>query len=141
VKATGLHHVTIRVQDPQATRLWYQKVLGLEFIELPVDERVTGIWRGRPSSGAMLVTQLGACYLVFAPPLEGTSADDKFSEYRIGIDHLAIGVNDRSELDALVTTLLGAGVSTEGVEHDHVLDRDYVAFRDPDNIQWEAYVV
>jgi len=140
MKATGLHHVTIRVQDPDATRLWYEKVLGLQFIELHVDERVSGIWRGNPTSGTMLAAQVGASFVVFAPPLEGTSQQDRFSEYRVGVDHLAIGVADRAELEALVTTLRGAGVQTEGVEHDHVLDKDYVAFRDPDNIQWEAYL-
>ena len=36
--------------------------------------------------------------------------------------------------------LRGAGVETAGIEHDAVLDKDYVAFRDPDNVQWEFYM-
>ena len=141
MKTTGLHHVTIRVQDPEATRRWYEKVLGFQFMELPVDERSTGIWRGHPTSGTMLATQVGASFVLFGPPLEGTAEDDQFSEYRVGVDHLALAIDDRSELDSLVERLRAAGVATEGVETDYVLNKEYVAFRDPDNVQWEAYLV
>ena len=43
-------------------------------------------------------------------------------------------------LDELVERLRAEGVETAGVEHDPVLDKDYVAFRDPDNVQWEFYM-
>jgi catechol 2,3-dioxygenase-like lactoylglutathione lyase family enzyme len=74
------------------------------------------------------------------PPLEGTQEDDRFSERRIGIDHLAFGVDQCGTLEELVERLRAEGVETAGVEHDPVLDKDYVAFRDPDNVQWEFYM-
>jgi hypothetical protein len=40
----------------------------------------------------------------------------------------------------LVGRLRGEGVETEGVETDPVLNKEYVAFRDPDNVQWEFYM-
>lgn len=141
MNAVGIHHITVRVQDPEASRRWYEEVLGLGFMEIPVDERVTGIWRGGPTSGALYATQAGGTFVILAPPLEGTPEDDRFSEYRIGVDHLAFAVEDRSELDALVERLRAAGVHTEGVEVDPVLNKEYVCFRDPDNVQWEAYMV
>ena len=137
---TSLHHVAIRVQDPERSRAFYEKVLGFAFQEIPVGRDMTNLWRGSPSDGTLLATQAGDTFVMLEPPLEGTPADDRFNERRIGIDHLAFGVDDRTTLDELVERLRGEGVATEGVEHDPVLDKDYVAFRDPDNVQWEFYM-
>jgi catechol 2,3-dioxygenase-like lactoylglutathione lyase family enzyme len=141
MKVTGIHHVTLRSQDPEAARRFYEEVVGLEFMEIPVSGEVTSIWKGAPAEGSFLATQAGTTFLVIAPPLEGTAEDDRFSEYRIGLDHLAFAVDDRAELDSLVERLRAAGVETQGVETDFVLGKEYVAFRDPDNVQCEAYMV
>ena len=137
---TSLHHVAIRVQDPDRSRAFYEKALGLSFLELSVGPDMTTAWRGSPSEGTLLATQAGSTFVILEPPLEGTPDDDRFSERRIGIDHLAFGVDDRATLDELVERLRAEGVDTQGVEHDPVLDKDYVAFRDPDNVQWEFYM-
>jgi catechol 2,3-dioxygenase-like lactoylglutathione lyase family enzyme len=78
--------------------------------------------------------------VILEPPLEGTPEDDRFNERRIGVDHLAFGVEDPATLDELVERLRAEGSETTGVEHDSVLDKDYVAFQDPDNVQWEFYM-
>lgn len=135
----NLHHVSLRVQDPERSRRFYEDVLQLSFMELPVGEETAGIWRGNPKDGTMLAAQAGDTFVILAPPLEGTPVDDRFSEYRIGVDHLAFGVDDRTALDDLVERLRGAGVDTAGVELDTVLNKEYVCFRDPDNVQWEFY--
>jgi catechol 2,3-dioxygenase-like lactoylglutathione lyase family enzyme len=136
---TSLHHVTLRVQDPDRSRRFYEDVLGLAFMELPVGDVVTAIWRGAPSEGAMFATQAGQTFLVLAPPLEGTPMDDRFDERRIGVDHLAFGVDDRAALEELVERLGANDVETAGIETDPVLGKEYVCFRDPDNVQWEFY--
>jgi glyoxylase I family protein len=141
MKTVGLHHVTIRVADQQSARRFYEDVVGLAFMEIPATEAMTRTWRGAPAQGAFLGAQVGNTFLVIAPPLEGTTAGDRFSEYRIGVDHLALAIDDRSELEALVDRLRGAGVETEGIEVDPVLGKEYAAFRDPDNVQWEAFMV
>jgi catechol 2,3-dioxygenase-like lactoylglutathione lyase family enzyme len=140
LKVAGIHHLTLRSQDPDAARRFYENVVGLEFREIPVSSETTAIWRGAPARGVLLVTQAGNTSVIIAPPLEGTAADDRFSEYRIGLDHLAFAVEDRAELDSLVERLRSAGVETEGVERDPLLGKPYVAFRDPDNVQCEAFV-
>jgi glyoxylase I family protein len=137
---TGLHHVAIRVQDPERSRAFYEKVLGLSFLELPVGADMTSSWRGSPSEGTLLATQAGDTFVILEPPLEGTSSDDRFSERRIGVDHLAFGVDAREDLRRVEGALRDAGVETAGIEHDPVLDKDYVAFRDPDNVQCEFYM-
>ena len=140
MKVAGIHHVLLRSQDPEVARRFYQEVVGLEFMEIPVSSEVTSIWKGAPAEGVLLATQVGETFFLIEPPLEGTPGDDRFSEYRIGLDHLALAVDDRAELDSLVERLTAAGVETKGVETDPVLGKEYVAFRDPDNVQWEAYM-
>ena len=140
MKVTGIHHVLLRSQDPEVARRFYQEVVGLEFMEIPVSGEVTSIWKGAPAEGVLLAAQVGETFLVIAPPLEGTASDDRFSEYRIGLDHLAFAVESRAELDSLVERLATAGVETKGVETDPALGKELVAFRDPDNVQCEAYM-
>jgi glyoxylase I family protein len=140
MKVTSLHHVAIRVQDPDRSRAFYENVLGLSFMELPVGADMTKAWRGSPSEGSLLATQAGDTFVILEPPLDGTPADDRFSERRIGVDHLAFGVEDRASLEELVERLRAEGAGTAGVEHDPVLNKDYVALRDPDNVQWEFYM-
>jgi catechol 2,3-dioxygenase-like lactoylglutathione lyase family enzyme len=140
VAVNGLHHVTIRVQDPDRARAFYEETLGLPFIEIPVDQAFVREWKGNPSEGTLLATQIGSTFLILAPPLEGTPDDDRFSERRIGVDHLAFGVDDPAVLDDVVSALEQASVPTAGVETDPVLGKQYVAFRDPDNVQWEFFL-
>jgi glyoxylase I family protein len=141
MNVSGIHHLALRSQDPAAARRFWEDVVGFSFTEIPVAGDLTSMWRGSPAEGKLLATQVGSTFLILEPPLEGTSGDDRFSERRVGLDHLAFAVDDRSELDRLVERLRQAGAQTEGVEHDPVLDKDYVAFRDPDNVQCEAYMV
>lgn len=140
VAVSGLHHVTIRVQDPDRARVFYEETLGLPFIEIPVDQAFVHEWKGNPAEGTLLATQIGSTFLILAPPLEGTPDDDRFSERRIGVDHLAFGVDDPAVLEEVAAALEGASVPTAGVEVDPVLGKEYVAFRDPDNVQWEFYL-
>lgn len=73
------------------------------------------------------------------PPNPGTPAADRVIDTRVGFDHVAFHVTERSELEKVVEALRRAGVPTAGIERDPVLDKDYVCFRDPDNAQWEFY--
>ena len=140
MKVTSLHHVAIRVQDPDRSRVFYENVLGLSFMEIPLGSDFTNAWRGSPSEGSLLATQAGDTFVILEPPLDGTPDGDRFSERRIGVDHLAFGVEDPATLEELVVLLRAEKVETAGVEHDPVLDKDYVCFRDPDNVQWEFYM-
>ena len=132
MSVANLHHVLLRVQDVERSRRFYEDVLELRFGEIPVGEATTGIWRGNPKEGSLLATQAGDTFVILAPPLEGTPADDRASEYRIGVD-------DPATLEQLVERLRIAGVETAGIETDPALGKTYVCFRDPDNVQWEYF--
>jgi len=126
IQAKGIHHITLRVNDMARSRRFYQDVLGFDVVQAAHDLRYS---------------QVGLTLVALRPPLEGTSAGDRFSEYRIGVDHMAFAVEERGELDKIVRVLREAGVHTEGVELDPTLNKEYVCFRDPDNVQWEFYMM
>jgi glyoxylase I family protein len=63
--------------------------------------------------------------------------DERFSELRVGLDHVAFGCADRAELDRWAQRL-----DELGVEHGEIKDRGYgsgVSFRDPDGIPLEFF--
>src|SRR4051794_40745967 len=101
----GVHHITLRVGDLERSRSFYAGVLGLD--------------ADQDFPGEKLRFRLGAyTRLVLRPTLPGTLADDRFSARRVGLDHLALGVRSRSELDRLVDVLRNAGVRTEDIRRD-----------------------
>ena len=123
---TGFHHVTLTVTDLPRARAFYEGILGFT-----VDQDFPGEkLRLRFGAGS-------SARLVLRPPLPGTPAGDQFSERRIGLDHLAVGVASRAELDALTEALRRGGVAAD-VHHDP-LGPQIVTFRDPDNFQWEFF--
>jgi glyoxylase I family protein len=126
IQTGGMHHITIRVTDMDRSKRFYSEVLGFD-VQTPAED--------------LAFFQVGPTLIVLRLPLEGTPEGDRFSEYRIGVDHLAFSVDDRNELEKLVNVLGEAGVETAGIEVDPVLNKEYVCFRDPDNVQWEFYGV
>jgi hypothetical protein len=74
-------------------------------------------------------------------PTENTPANDGFNPHRVGLDHLAIGCESKESLQQIATALDKHDIENTGIKHDDVLDKDYVAFKDPDRISWEYYMV
>jgi glyoxylase I family protein len=67
-------------------------------------------------------------------------AQDVFDETRVGLDHLAFAVADRSELDAWALRLAAAGVAHSPIAPANSIPGAAVlVFRDPDNIQLEFF--
>ena len=139
IDVNGLHHVTIRVQDPERARTFYEQTLGFPFIELPVDSAFVAEWRGSPTDGMLLATQLGNTFLILAPPLEGTPDDDRFSERRIGVDHLAFGVDDPAVLADVVTALEQAASPPPGSRPIRSSASRTSRSAILENVQWEFF--
>jgi glyoxylase I family protein len=68
--------------------------------------------------------------------IPGPAGADRFSEYRIGLDHVAFGAS-RADLDRLAGVLSVAGVTAD-LHYDPV-GPAVLSFRDPDNIQLEFF--
>ena len=63
--------------------------------------------------------------------------DEKFSEFRVGLDHVAFGCANRGELEDWMRRL-----DDLGIEHGPIEDAHYgsdVSFRDPDGIALEFF--
>jgi catechol-2,3-dioxygenase len=67
------------------------------------------------------------------------NAAEQFAEHRTGLDHLAIGVPLREDLDRWATHLDRLGVRRSPIEEGTVAGMDFAVlnFRDPDNIALE----
>jgi hypothetical protein len=67
-----------------------------------------------------------------------TESDDRFDEFRVGLDHISFSVGSRDELERAVQILDQYGVPHGAIED---LGSDFglyvLTFRDPDNIQLE----
>jgi glyoxylase I family protein len=126
VETPGLHHIVLTVSDPARSRAFYQDVLGFE----------TTVMEGAPVPGfAFMVGGMGVYVLASYRPIKG----DRFSEFRVGLDHLSFTAPSEEALRTLAERLLAAGVDTRGVER-FVTGNLYIAFRDPDNVQLEYWL-
>jgi glyoxylase I family protein len=124
---TGFHHITLNVSDLVRSRRFYEALPG--FV---VDQDI-------PDYKVRFRIGTTAARLVLVPPLPGTPAGDRFSEHRIGLDHLAVGVSGRAQLEAMLAALREIGAETDGIHFDRSGDAAMITFRDPDNIQWEFF--
>jgi glyoxylase I family protein len=123
---TGFHHITLNVSNLERSRRFYEALPGF-VIDQDFPEKV----RFRIGTEA--------ARLVLVTPLPGTPEGDRFSEYRIGLDHLAVGVSSRAELESLLEPLRSVGAETDGIHMDRAGEVAMITFRDPDNVQWEFF--
>src|SRR5688500_4720696 len=112
----SLNHIILTVSDPARSQGFYHDLLGFETTQEP--------------DGGFYFT-VGDVTLIFYASRQPVSGD-RFSEFRIGLDHLSFTAVDRPALDALAARLIAEGVDTKGVECFESTGNWYIAFRDPD---------
>jgi catechol 2,3-dioxygenase-like lactoylglutathione lyase family enzyme len=66
---------------------------------------------------------------------------DRFNPFRVGLDHLALTVENPGILEDLKRDLDAAEVRNNGVEEDPETHDKYISFYDPDGIAWELYSI
>jgi catechol 2,3-dioxygenase-like lactoylglutathione lyase family enzyme len=100
---SGFHHVTLNVTDLPRARAFYEDILGFE-----VDQDFPG---------RKLRVRVGESRsrLVLCPPPGAVDAD-RFSEYRIGLDHISFG-SSLADIDRIAGALAAAGVRAD-LSHD-----------------------
>ncbi len=126
-------HVDLTVRDADRSAAWYERVLCMTVLgDLP--EHTT------PGVAARVVQVMNpAAGLTFGLVQHESGEDGDFSEFRVGLDHLALDVASRDELEEWVEHLDGCGVP-----HSAIRDMPYgsvLVFRDPDNIQLELFAL
>ena len=126
LNAKGLSHLGLRVTDLARAKSFYVDTLGCQVV--------------RETDGVVLINAYGLLI-----GLQGedsySSSDDRFDPFRVGLDHLALAVQDASVLEGLQRELDAAGVRNHGVEEDPETHDKYISFYDPDGIAWELYSV
>ena len=122
METSGLNHIIMTIKDVNISRTFYGDLLGFEIRNL--------------ADGFFFVT--GGVAIFFFPSSQGIP-DDRFNEFRIGLDHLSFTAPSEGALQSFAELLQSSGVETKGVETYHTGNR-YVAFRDPDNIQLEYWL-
>ena len=125
-KTPGIHHIALRCRDFARTKAFYQDLLGFAMV------------MDTPELMGCLVGNVFVGFKLAAP---ANPADTAFTPFNIGLDHLAIACEDEAELLRVAHALQAAGVENTGVKTDPALQKRYVAFKDPDRIAWEFYMV
>lgn len=125
VKTTGVHHVTLRSTDLARSRVFYAERLGFPIV-LDTPE--------------LFIFVAGSTAIGVRAPTDQTLASDAFDPFRVGLDHIALGCADKAELRRVADALTAAGVEHTGVKMDATLEKEYLAFKDPDGMKWELYM-
>ena len=132
---TGIHHFSITVTDLEASLAWYQRLLGadrvpMKFPHYGCEDTGWGELLVEPRSGVVIGLHTN------------TGNDGQgFDEARTGLDHVALNVASRSDLEAWTARLDELGIEHSGIRGgDQPFPFATVVFRDPDNIQLELFV-
>ena len=125
VKTGGVHHARITVSDPARSREFYTGLLGFEvMMEFPDGALVT--------NGTVL---LG---LRTGPDPSKAPSGDRFDPNRIGLDHLALSVSSKAELETALELCTAKGVPCgEIVDFGSQFGFYVLMLEDPDGIQIE----
>jgi catechol 2,3-dioxygenase-like lactoylglutathione lyase family enzyme len=124
-QCTGVQHVALRSADLARSRGFYVETLGLPLLMDSHDQFV--VLAGQTSVGVHA-------------PAAGTPDAVMLEPPRVGLEYLSLCCETDGELARIAEALAARGIDSTGVCTDAVLERRFVAFRDPDGIRWEVYV-
>ena len=126
LNANGLSHIGLRVTDIARSKRFYVDTLGSQLV--------------REIDGAALINMYGMLFALYGDGSHSASRD-RFDPFRVGLDHIALAIEDPNILENLKRELDAAGVRNNGVEVDPETHDKYISFYDPDGIAWELYSV
>jgi len=126
LNANGLSHIGLRVTDIARAKHFYVDTLGSQLV--------------REIDGAALINMYGMLFALYGDGSHSASRD-RFDPFRVGLDHIALAIEDPNILENLKRELDAAGVRNNGVEVDPETHDKYISFYDPDGIAWELYSV
>lgn len=126
IKTPGFHHISLRSTDILRSKGFYADLLGFPLVL----EKET-----------FFICMAGSTAVGVQGPDTATPRDDVFNPFRVGLDHVALSCTEELELRRVAEALSAAGVKNTGVKLDTTLNKQYVAFKDPDGIAWELFMM
>jgi glyoxylase I family protein len=122
-----LAHVTLTVRDLTVSTPWYEAL----FDAAPVIDEDTD------PDMRHTVYMVGNGTLVGLHQHGTRAPDERFSEFRVGLDHVSFGCANRDELEKWARRL-----DELGIQHGDIKDATYgsgLSFQDPDGIALEFF--
>src|SRR5512132_3399202 len=100
LQTPGVHHLALRSRDLERAKTFYTQTLGFPLaLELP----------------NLFIILAGATAIAIRGPEAGTPKDDRFSPFRVGLDHVALACAKEEELARVAAALDRAEVKNTGV--------------------------
>jgi glyoxylase I family protein len=122
-----LTHIALTVRDLSISVPWYEALFDADPV---IDEDTEPNFHHT-------VYLVGNGTLIGLHQHQHAAPAEPFSEYRVGLDHVAFGCADRGELEKWARRL-----DELGIEHGLIKDAPYgsgLSFRDPDGIALEFF--
>jgi glyoxylase I family protein len=123
----SLNHAAVTVRDLAVSTPWYRELIGFDPV---LDEDTDAGYHH-------VVWAFGDGTLFGLHQHTVGGADQPFSEFRAGLDHVGFGCASRADLEAWVQRL-----DALGIDHGGIVDAHYgsgLSFRDPDGIALEFF--
>ena len=124
LNANGLSHLGLRVTNLARAKHFYVDTLGCQLV--------------RETDGGILVNVSGMIVALYETDPDSAHYD-RFNPFRVGLDHLALAIENPGILADLKRDLDAAEVRNNGIEEDPETHDKYISFYDPDGIAWELY--
>jgi catechol-2,3-dioxygenase len=122
-----LTHLALTVRDLKVSVPWYEALLDAQPL---IDEDTEPDFHHT-------VYMLGSGTLLGLHQHRKPAPRERFSEFRVGLDHVSFGVADRAELEKWASRL-----DELDIDHGEIKDAPYgsgLSFRDPDGIALEFF--
>ena len=121
----SVHHIGLRSTNFDVTKKFYTDIIG---------------WPVVVDTPDLIIFATGSVFIAFKKAEPREKQYSVFSPFEVGLDHIALTCESEEELNRFANGLADAGVENTGVKIDPALNKLYVAFKDPDRIQWEYYM-
>jgi catechol 2,3-dioxygenase-like lactoylglutathione lyase family enzyme len=121
----GVHHIGLRSTNFDVTKKFYTDIIG---------------WPVVVDTPDLIIFATGSVFIAFKKAEPRDKQNSTFSPFEVGLDHIALTCESEDELNRFAKGLADANVENTGVKTDPALNKLYVAFKDPDRIQWEFYM-
>ncbi len=122
---TGVDRVAFTVSDLDCTTAWYCEHLDFEPLIRYTNSEI---------GAEVQVLQHADMSVRLSFRRFDAGSSDPFSEFRVGLDHFALRVADKSDLGEWHRRLEGEGITCDRTD---LPELSILVFRDPDNIQIE----